>query len=458
MNLAGHAGVREARWCERRETRWRLVIVTGWHRPRSALMRSRSARSRCQLRGRRPDDRGPEGGDRETSCRVWGTGGTGPGRANAGSVRTRAGQASGRRLREEAAPPLAQPSDALPADLAEALRAASTDDLLGWVEQARLQAERPLELEVAVTQTAFDRASSHRAEEALVLQGLQRQLAQVGPWWRPGSRRRRSELKARIAERQQVLTRLSQQLHQTERRVSELLPTRQEAIESWAAQQRRVLDRAAAAVQGLQQREHRLLDGHPFGPPERLESASATGLAVDEIPPRTGSGDDSPTPTGSPNQPTDARVQLPTPNLARDSVGLGPRRRVTSAGGNDGSSIAIVGGSITGPVLSLLLHQAGFTNVHIYEATPSAVPQAGGVIGLDHTSLGVLDTIGVPQEEIVPFPSQRVISVKMADRPELGRVQTLYPGRNTTWTAHRCAAGGAGTRRRRPRGPPLRGW
>jgi 2,6-dihydroxypyridine 3-monooxygenase len=120
--------------------------------------------------------------------------------------------------------------------------------------------------------------------------------------------------------------------------------------------------------------------------------------------------------------------------MAGDSVGLGLRRRVTSTGINDGLSIAIVGGSITGPVLCLLLHQAGFTNVHIYEATPSAVPQAGGVIGLDHTSLGVLDTIGVPQEEIVPFPSQRVISVKMADRRELGQVQTLYPGRNTTWT------------------------
>jgi 2,6-dihydroxypyridine 3-monooxygenase len=231
-----------------------------------------------------------------------------------------------------------------------------------------------------------------------------------------------------------VLTRLSQQLHQTERRVSELLPTRQAALESWAAEQRRVLDRAAAAAQELQQRERGLLDGHPFGPPERLESASATGLAVDEIPPRTGSGDDSPTPTGPPNQQTDTRVQLPTPETARDSVGLGPRRRATSAGVNNDLSIAIVGGSITGPVLCLLLHQAGFTNVHIYEATPSAVPQAGGVIGLDHTSLGVLDTIGVPQEEIAPFPSQRVISVKMADRRELGRVQTLYPGRNTTWT------------------------
>jgi 2,6-dihydroxypyridine 3-monooxygenase len=98
------------------------------------------------------------------------------------------------------------------------------------------------------------------------------------------------------------------------------------------------------------------------------------------------------------------------------------------------SSIAIIGGSITGPALSLLFHQAGFNDVHVYEATPSSAPQGGGVIGLDHVSLGVLDTIGVPQEEIVPFPSERVISIKVADRREAGRVQTLYPGRNTTWT------------------------
>jgi hypothetical protein len=32
------------------------------------------------------------------------------------------------------------------------------------------------------------------------------------------------------------------------------------------------------------------------------------------------------------------------------------------------------------------------------------------------------------------FSSQRVVSIKVADRHELGRVQTLYPGRNTTWT------------------------
>ncbi|WP_327586993.1 FAD-dependent monooxygenase [Nonomuraea sp. NBC_00507] len=104
-------------------------------------------------------------------------------------------------------------------------------------------------------------------------------------------------------------------------------------------------------------------------------------------------------------------------------------------------SIAIVGGSLTGPALALLLRQAGFEDVHVYEAMPEATPQAGGVIGLDHHSLGVLDTIGVPQEEIVPFPSERVVSIKVADGHEAGRVRTIYPGRNTSWTlAHQALA------------------
>lgn len=98
------------------------------------------------------------------------------------------------------------------------------------------------------------------------------------------------------------------------------------------------------------------------------------------------------------------------------------------------SSISVIGGSLVGPLLSLLLEQSGYSNVHVYEATPEAVPQAGGVIGLDWVSLDMLDSVGVDQREIIPFESERVISIKVADRREVGRFYTLYPGRNTTWT------------------------
>jgi len=98
------------------------------------------------------------------------------------------------------------------------------------------------------------------------------------------------------------------------------------------------------------------------------------------------------------------------------------------------SSISVIGGSLVGPLLSLLLKQGGFSNVHIYEATPEAVPQAGGIIGLDVASLDVLEALGIEQHEFIPFASERVVSIKILDRRELGRVHTIYPGRNTTWT------------------------
>jgi 2,6-dihydroxypyridine 3-monooxygenase len=344
-----------------------------------------------------------------------------------------AGQDVDRWPNDKAVPALAPTPHPLLAGLAEEVRAASIHDLLRWVEQAQLQAERPQQLELAVAQTTVDQAMHHRHEDQLVLQGLRRQLAEVGPWWRPGNRERRSDLKVRIAERQQLLTRLAERLHQAEEHIRELRPASQVAIGTWAAEQRRVLDRAVAAAQELQRRhngpEEPLLD-HPG----QREQPPATGPALKAFTPRAGPSEASSTQSDPTQNRVDPAAQLATPEPTRASVTLALRHRPVRAGLNKDSSIAIVGGSITGPVLSLLLRQTGFSNVHIYEATPSAVPQAGGVIGLDHTSLGVLDTIGVPQDEIVPFPAQRITSIKVADRRELGRVHTLHPDQNTTWT------------------------
>jgi hypothetical protein len=178
-------------------------------------------------------------------------------RASTGRVEG-AGQDAGRWPYDEAAPA----SRPFLAGLAEVVRTATIDDLLRWVEQAQLEAERPLQLELAVAQTSVDRARTHRHEEQLVLQGLRRQLAEAGPWWRPGNRERRSDLKDRIAERQQLLTRLAERFRQAEEQVRELRPASQAALETWAADQRRVLDRAVAAAQELQRR-HSGLDGPP---------------------------------------------------------------------------------------------------------------------------------------------------------------------------------------------------
>jgi 2-polyprenyl-6-methoxyphenol hydroxylase-like FAD-dependent oxidoreductase len=300
--------------------------------------------------------------------------------------------------RDEAGPPLGPPH------------------LHAWDGQAQPQGERRLPLELAVVRTTVDRTRAHSDEESLVLQGLQRQLAQATAWWRPANRRRRSGLKRRIAQRQQVLTRLVEYLRQAEEQVSE---------------RRQILDRAAAAAQAGQGRNWEL-DDPSLDLPRRREQADATRAVEDSA---LGAGPDDATPRqrAPAATRTDLDVRVGSPEPAREPVTRTLHRPMARAGMND-LSIAIVGGSITGPVLCLLLRQAGFNDVRIYEATPRAVPQAGGVIGLDHTSLGVLDTIGVPQNEIIPFPSERVVSVKVADRRQVRRVETLYLGRNTTWT------------------------
>ncbi|SPL95731.1 2-polyprenyl-6-methoxyphenol hydroxylase and related FAD-dependent oxidoreductases [[Actinomadura] parvosata subsp. kistnae] len=101
--------------------------------------------------------------------------------------------------------------------------------------------------------------------------------------------------------------------------------------------------------------------------------------------------------------------------------------------GHSQPSIAIVGASITGPVLALLLHQAGFTRVSVLEAAPTPYAQSGGVIGLDHLSLATLEALGIPQHELVPFPSEHVTTIHITDRRETRRTQFVYPGRNTGW-------------------------
>jgi 2-polyprenyl-6-methoxyphenol hydroxylase-like FAD-dependent oxidoreductase len=100
------------------------------------------------------------------------------------------------------------------------------------------------------------------------------------------------------------------------------------------------------------------------------------------------------------------------------------------------SSIAVIGGSLIGPLFALLLRQSGFENVHIYEATPQALAmsQAGGTIGLDWLSLEVLDALGINRREIILFDKKEPVSIKINDRREVERKKTIYAGTNTTWT------------------------
>jgi 2,6-dihydroxypyridine 3-monooxygenase len=96
--------------------------------------------------------------------------------------------------------------------------------------------------------------------------------------------------------------------------------------------------------------------------------------------------------------------------------------------------IAVVGGSLTGPVAAHLLLQAGFDHVGVYEAAPAEAPQAGGLISLEHSALDVLDRLDIPQAEFVIADSETIWQIAVRDRRPADTVRRVYPGRFTTWT------------------------
>jgi 2-polyprenyl-6-methoxyphenol hydroxylase-like FAD-dependent oxidoreductase len=97
-------------------------------------------------------------------------------------------------------------------------------------------------------------------------------------------------------------------------------------------------------------------------------------------------------------------------------------------------TIAIIGGSLTGPVTALLLLHAGFDTVTVYEAAPASAPLGGGLIGLEHSALDVLDRLGIPQHEFVAYDSEAIVQMNIRDRHPAEIIRRTYPGRNTTWT------------------------
>jgi 2-polyprenyl-6-methoxyphenol hydroxylase-like FAD-dependent oxidoreductase len=96
--------------------------------------------------------------------------------------------------------------------------------------------------------------------------------------------------------------------------------------------------------------------------------------------------------------------------------------------------IAVVGGSLTGPVTALLLLQAGFDRVAVYEAAPAPATLGGGLISLEHSALDVLDRLGVGQDGCGKHPTETIQHITVCERRVAGAVRRVYPGRFTTWT------------------------
>jgi 2,6-dihydroxypyridine 3-monooxygenase len=96
--------------------------------------------------------------------------------------------------------------------------------------------------------------------------------------------------------------------------------------------------------------------------------------------------------------------------------------------------IAVIGGSLTGSTLALLLLHAGFDRVAVYEAAPAAASLGGGLISLEHSSLDVLDGLGVEQDEFVKFAFETITQIRGSQAVGGQVTQRVYPGRFTTWT------------------------
>jgi 2-polyprenyl-6-methoxyphenol hydroxylase-like FAD-dependent oxidoreductase len=96
--------------------------------------------------------------------------------------------------------------------------------------------------------------------------------------------------------------------------------------------------------------------------------------------------------------------------------------------------IAVIGGSLTGPAAALLLTQAGFTHVTLYEATPAGTTLGGGLISLEHPSLDILDRLGIRQDDYVHVPTETIWQTPVHHRTPSEPIRRTYPGRFTTWT------------------------
>lgn len=149
----------------------------------------------------------------------------------------------------------ARPPRTITPELAEQARVATTPELHTWIDQAQVLEQRPLGLEFAVAHDVVDRTSSHRDDALVALRGLQRQLQQTGPRWRPGTWSRRAHLHTRITEQEQVVRALDELLGRAEKRLGDLRPTEQAAVRDWQARQDRTIGRAVAAAGELQLRE-----------------------------------------------------------------------------------------------------------------------------------------------------------------------------------------------------------
>jgi len=92
----------------------------------------------------------------------------------------------------------------------------------------------------------------------------------------------------------------------------------------------------------------------------------------------------------------------------------------------------VVGGSLTGPVVALLLIQAGFDRVTVYEAASATASQGGGLISLEHAALDILDRLSIPQHEFVTYDSENIVQITVRDHHRVRRLEDRRPTHRVT--------------------------
>lgn len=99
-------------------------------------------------------------------------------------------------------------------------------------------------------------------------------------------------------------------------------------------------------------------------------------------------------------------------------------------------SIAIIGGSLVGPTLKLLLEQRGFTDVTVYEAMNRAQSRSGGIMGLRYPTISALESVGIDRRTITALRDKNTYAYDITKGGvPVSRGVSDFPGVVTSWDA-----------------------
>lgn len=98
--------------------------------------------------------------------------------------------------------------------------------------------------------------------------------------------------------------------------------------------------------------------------------------------------------------------------------------------------IAIVGGSLVGPMTKLLLERQGFTDVTVFEGMSEAQSRSGGVMGLRMPTIAAMESVGIRQRDIIALRDTNTYAYDLRKGGvPVSRGFSDFPGVVTSWDA-----------------------